>query len=139
MVGVVVMSVMVVSLYMAFTQGFAVVQIARENLRGTQILQEKMETMRLYSWDQINSNGFIPATFQANFYDTTSGTNCGVVYNGTTSINPSPMTNNEAYAANHRLIVISVNWTSAGLQRTRTMTSLVSSNGLHNYIWAQKN
>jgi Tfp pilus assembly protein PilV len=46
-----------VTLYIAIAQGFAATQVARENLRATQILQEKMETIRLYGWDQINVPG----------------------------------------------------------------------------------
>ena len=45
------------------TSGFFTMQLARENVRATQILLEKVETIRLYDWDQINSNGFIPPTF----------------------------------------------------------------------------
>ena len=50
LVAMVVLGIMFVSLYSGFSSGFAVVQLARENLRATQILQEKMETIRLYTW-----------------------------------------------------------------------------------------
>ncbi len=40
MVGVAIMSVMFLTLYLGFTQGFGVVQSSRENLRATQILQQ---------------------------------------------------------------------------------------------------
>src|SRR6185503_1247306 len=97
MIAVAVMAVMFISLYLGFTQGFAVIQLARENLRATQVLQEKMETVRLYTWEQINTAGFIPATFTAPFYATGSGTNQGIIYSGTVAISNPAMA--ESYAA----------------------------------------
>ena len=45
LVAVSLVGIMFVSLYSGISSGFAVVQLARENLRATQILQEKMETI----------------------------------------------------------------------------------------------
>jgi type II secretory pathway pseudopilin PulG len=135
MLGVAVMAVMFVSLYMGFTQGFAVIQLARENLRATQILQEKMETIRLYTWEQINpaiSPGFVPPTFTAHFYPA-GGTNQGVVYNGTVTIGNAPLS--ESYAGDLKQVDVQVTWTSGNVQRSRTMQTLVSRYGLHNYIY----
>src|SRR5947207_10220837 len=80
-----------VTLYLGMTQGFGIIQVARENLRATQILQEKMETIRLYTWSQITSNGFIPSAFQATFYPAGTQTNQGVVYQGTVTITNAPI------------------------------------------------
>ena len=44
-IAVVAVGILITTLYVAFTQGFAIIQVARENLRATQILQEKMETL----------------------------------------------------------------------------------------------
>src|SRR5882672_783086 len=55
--------VVVVALYLGISSGFSIIRLARENLRATQIMVEKMETVRLYNWDQINSNGCIPRAF----------------------------------------------------------------------------
>src|SRR5207237_602455 len=63
-----IMVILFVSLYGGISSGFAVVNLARENLRANQIIVEKMETVRLYNWDQINSNGFLPPTFTAPFF-----------------------------------------------------------------------
>src|SRR5262245_56428237 len=67
MVGVAIFGVIAVSLYAAVTFGFNSVQMARENLRATQIMLEKMEVIRLYSWDEITQPGFIPSTFEATY------------------------------------------------------------------------
>src|SRR5205807_1182296 len=49
------------------TTGTLTMRMTRENLRATQIMLEKVETIRLYNWDQVTTN-FIPATF-TNSYD----------------------------------------------------------------------
>ena len=80
-----VLAIMFVSLYSGFSAGFAVIQLARENLRATQILQEKMETIRLYTWDQINTPGFMPTNFVESFYSV--GTNSSsMTYTGRVTI-----------------------------------------------------
>ena len=63
LIAVVGVGILMVTLYAAISQGFAIIQTARENLRATQVLQEKMETMRVYNWDQITTPGFVPSTF----------------------------------------------------------------------------
>ncbi len=133
MIGVAVMAVMFISLYLGFTQGFAVIQLARENLRATQVLQEKMETVRLYTWDQLNTAGFIPATFTAPFYATGTQSTGGLIYNGTVSISNPAMA--ESYAGDMKQIDVQLTWTSGSVQRLRTMRTLVSRYGLHNYIY----
>src|SRR5262249_43999527 len=57
-----VLGFMLVSLYAGFSSGFAVVRVARENLRATQILEERMEVIRLFRWEEV-APGFIPTNF----------------------------------------------------------------------------
>src|SRR5439155_14614816 len=61
--GVALTGFMFVSLYGGISSSFAVTQLARENLRGTQIMLERMEGIRLYNWDQLCYSNMIPATF----------------------------------------------------------------------------
>jgi type II secretory pathway pseudopilin PulG len=125
------------ALYAGITYGFTVLVIARENLRATQILMEKMETIRLYNWDQINSNGFIPTEFVVPFSATNMGTNfgtsSGVLYYGTMTITDAPVT--EVYGVDMRFVTVTVHWESNRQPRTRTMSTLVSRYGLQNYIY----
>ena len=95
-------------------------------------MEEKLETLRLYNWNQINSNGFIPSQFSASFYPAGS-TNVGVSYNGTMIITNFPTT--ESYSTNMRLVILTVTWTSGQSQRTRQMQSAVARYGLQNYIY----
>ena len=58
------LGVMASGIFGSFRYGFFTLQLVRENQRATQIILEKVETIRLYSWDQIQpTNNFIPATF----------------------------------------------------------------------------
>src|ERR1043166_7982733 len=43
------------------------VKFARETVRATQIMEEKLDPIRLYSWDQITTPGFITNQFYAPF------------------------------------------------------------------------
>src|ERR1051325_5504956 len=85
MVACAILAIMVVSLFGGISFGFSNITIARQNLRATQIALEKMEIVRMYSWEQVNSNGFVPRTFTAPCFPVTNGgdTNGGVVYYGT--------------------------------------------------------
>jgi Tfp pilus assembly protein PilV len=133
MVAVVVLAIMFVSLYSGFSAGFAVIQLARENLRATQILQEKMETIRLYTWEQINTPGFVPTNFVDTF--SASGTNGGgsMSYTGRVTIARPVIT--ETYSNELKAVRINLQWVSAGVLRNREMQTLVTRNGLQNYIY----
>lgn len=132
MIAILITSVMFVSLYLGFSQGFGVIQVARENLRATQILQEQMETVRLYTMDQINDPNVVPRTFDAPFFPT-GQTNSGLIYKGTIDVTAPPAS--ESYPADLRLVVVRINWTSGTVPRQREMRTLVSRYGLHNYVF----
>ena len=126
-----IIGIVFVALLAGFTSGFSVIRLARENVRATQILQEKMETVRLYNWDQINTAGFIPTSFTNSFDPTNSSK--GVIYRGTLTITNAPLT--ETYTNKIRQVIVDLNWTSGNVNRSRRMTTLVSRNGLQNYIY----
>ena len=67
-----VMGMAAVAFYAGVSWGFGVVQVARENLRATQVLAEKMDTFRLYTFEQVTSNSFIPTTFISSYYGATN-------------------------------------------------------------------
>ena len=132
LVAVVLLGIMFVSLYSGFSAGFAVMQLARENLRATQILQEKMETIRLYTWDQINTPGFIPTNFVESFYAV--GTNGNSMnYTGTVRIAQAPVST--PYSNELKQVKIVLEWVSADVLRSRQMQTYVTRHGLQNYIY----
>jgi hypothetical protein len=111
------------------------VRLAREDLRATQILVEKMETIRLYNWDQITSPTFILKNFKVP-YDTTipSGAKTqGLEYHGKMTI--SQFTDALSYADNLRLVTLELKWTSGNMQRRREISTYVCQTGIHNYLY----
>jgi prepilin-type N-terminal cleavage/methylation domain-containing protein len=134
MIAMAVLGFMIVSLYAAFSSGFAVLRVARENLRATQILEERMEVLRLIRFDDALP-GFIPTNFTAAFYinNTNSMIAGGFDYTGRVSILKSPVT--ESYAADLRMVRIDLTWKSGNVVRTREMTTFISKYGLQNYIY----
>lgn len=120
--------------YLNLGQGFATMDESRENLRATQILSQQMEIIRLYTWTQINTSGFVPTNFTAAFNPVGSHVTNGPVFNGTITITNTSMTEN--YASNHVLVTVALNWTSANnISHHRQMSTIVSQYGLHNYFY----
>lgn len=131
LIGVSLFGILFLSLYGGISSGVAVIRSSRENLRATQVMLEKMETIRLYNWDQLNQTGFIPATFTAPYWP--ADTNSGLQYQGTMTIADVPFS--EAYSADMRQVTVTVNWYSGATQHQRRMRTFVSRFGLQNYIY----
>lgn len=107
------------------------VRMAQENDRATQILIEKTESIRLYNWDQISSNGFIPTNFTI-AYDPES-TNLGTLYNGTMAIDSA--STGTSYSNDLKSITVRISWQTGALQRRRELTTYVSRYGLEDYVY----
>jgi hypothetical protein len=135
LISVIVCSIVFVSLYTGMSSGFGFVELTRQNLRGTQILEEKMETIRLYRWDQINTPGFIPTNFVDTFYPVLTQATSGLSYTGTVTIANAPIT--EYYADAMKQVTVELNWKSGKALRKRQMTTFVSQYGLQNYIYGR--
>ena len=114
------------------TSGFFTMQMARENLRATQIMLEKVETIRLYTWQQVTNVGFIP-TYFTNRYDPNSTNSQGLKYFGSMVITNAPV--GTSYSDNMKQLNITINWTTGQLPRTRTFTTYIAKNGLQTYIY----
>src|SRR5437016_7644737 len=81
LVAVFLLGTLTVALFGAFSSGLAIVQLERENLRATQILVQKMETVRLFTWSQlINATNKFTSTF-TDYYNP-AATNKGTMYQG---------------------------------------------------------
>lgn len=114
------------------------VQLSREELQATQVMVERLDTLRLYSWEKLTTADYIPATFQMAIYPDSSGstavgTNRSPTFNGTVSIASSGLS--ESYAGDVRLVTVSLNWTNSGLSRTRSMFTYVARYGLQNFVY----
>lgn len=132
MVAILAVAVSIVSLYTGLSCGFAAVETSRESLRATQVMLEKLETVRLYSWSQLNTPGFMPTNFSAPFNPATNATG-GFNYQGTITVANAPVS--EGYSNDLKQVTVTVTWTAANVSRTRSMSTLVSQYGLQNYIY----
>ena len=131
-----VVGIVVMALYGGITSSFLIIRIARENLRATQIMLEKMEVMRLCTWDQVNSNGFIPSTFTASYYTKNSTNLTGVIYDGRITIAPvTALQINGSYNDDMRKITVDVGWTTQNQNHTRQISTYVSRYGIQNYLF----
>ena len=130
-----------VSLYGGMSTGFAVTQASRENLRATQIMLEYMEGIRLYNWDQLcYSNWGVPGTFTRSYYPlATTNESRGITYYGTVILTNANLNPSAAYSGNMRSVMVTINWTNAGISHTRTMGTYVARNGMQNYVFASTN
>jgi hypothetical protein len=136
LMGVAIMGVMFVSLYGGMSSGFALTQLARENLRGTQIMLERMEGIRLYNWNQLVFSNMVPTTFTNYYYPlATNGESKGIVYYGTMTITNQGLNPSVTYSDLVRTIVVSINWTNSMIPRSRSMSTIVAKNGIQNYVY----
>ncbi|HVK57380.1 MAG TPA: hypothetical protein VM735_01260 [Candidatus Kapabacteria bacterium] len=135
LVSVAVCSFVFVSLYAGIAQSTTSLQRARERLRGTQILTEKLEVVRLYNWDQVNTAGYIPTSFSDYQYPSsdTNQPGKGVRYTGTIAIGAADV--HPAYTNTMRKLVASVSWVSAGITNTQRMETLISEFGVQRYVY----
>lgn len=130
---VVVLATVAIAFYAALSSGFAVVQSARENLRATQIMTQKLEAVRLCRWDQLGNFSFVEP------YDPI-GTNRGTLFSGTVMTNAASIVPDTcAYKPNMRQVTVTLTWTNTAGPRpmtcTRQMKTNVARYGLQNYIW----
>jgi type II secretory pathway pseudopilin PulG len=125
------------SLFAGLGSGFSLIQVTRENLRATQVLLERMETIRLYRWDQITDDTFIPKTFTNYFYPdalTTGGG--GIRYTGTIAVTTVSADVPAAYRDEMRQVRVQVGWMSGRTPRQREMVTYTSRHGMQNYVYS---
>ena len=136
LMGLSIMGVMFVSLYSGISYGYALTNNTRQDERATQILAERMEIVRLLSWDQItNTSGYLPQAFADTYYanNVTNTPSGPVIYSGTVTVT-LPATG-ETYSNDLRQIQIAVTWTTGALTHRRQMSTVVSPYGLQKYMY----
>jgi prepilin-type N-terminal cleavage/methylation domain-containing protein len=129
-----VIGVLVLVLYSAIANSAAMTRNCQENSRVTQILSDKMDTVRLYNWAQINvSNNFLLTNFTVGI-DPLVPTSKSY-YTGSISVVQAPLT--ERYKSNLLEVSVTVNWVTGKRPQTRSMTTYVTRYGLNSYITHQ--
>ena len=124
------------ALLAGLTWNTSTIKFARESVRATQIMEEKLDTIRLYSWDQITTPGFITNQFYEAFFPTNalSGPQeLGVTYTGSITLATSPLA--EGYSSNMMRITIDLYWPSNPQVRHAQMSTFVSKYGMQGYIY----
>jgi hypothetical protein len=129
---------MMTALYSGLTFGFATVKLAREDLRATQILLQRLETLRLCDFSSIPTGSF------TDYFDPTGATNgnSGTIYTITIATNAptsSDMPVQPVYYMNQmRKVTVTATWTNANQLRTRTLQTYASSKGIESYVYNHK-
>jgi prepilin-type N-terminal cleavage/methylation domain-containing protein len=138
LVAIAVIGIMVISLYAGFSSGFAIVRLSREEVRASQIIQDKLEAIRLCTWSQLDA---FPTSFQASLdpFATNKGPQ-RIVYWGTVSLAaPETIPDNAPYKPDLRQVTIAVTWTnhggSAPVTHTNRLSTLVARYGSQNHAW----
>src|SRR6266542_2333930 len=126
------LGLIVLAVYGAITSGMGTVRMARENLRATQILLDKMEAIRLYNWDQVNSD-FIRPSFIVNYDVTNPGTNSGILYYGSVTLEPANTAT--SYSDDLKLVTVRLNWKTGQIARSRELSTYVCRTGIQSYIY----
>jgi type II secretory pathway pseudopilin PulG len=112
------------------------VHLARENLRATQLMAEKLDTIRLYGWKQLTNETYIKESFNLPLHPpdplSPPQTN-SAVYEGAIYIESAPIT--EVYGKDLRLVTVELKWKTGELERHRSMSTLVSRYGTYKYIY----
>ena len=143
-VGLSILIVVAVSLFAGMSASFGVTQVTRENLRATQIMLERMEVLRLYTWNELNYSNMIPATSTTSYYPmAASGQSTGITYGVNLTITNATMNPSTTYADRMRAIKVTVTWTNYygsvkktnQLVRSRSMTTYTARDGIQNYVY----
>lgn len=132
---IVLVSVLFVTIYGAINGSISLVRFCQENERVTQILSDKLDTIRLYNWNQLTNSGFIPTTFTApldGLNTNSSARQC----TGTVTIANAPVAGR--YRADVMEVTVQVKWTSGSRPQSRSMTTYVAKYGLQDYIMRSK-
>jgi len=143
-VGVCILIVVLVTLFAGMSASFGVTQVSRENLRATQIMLERMETVRLYTWNQLLYSNMIPATTTTSYYPlSSSGESTGITYRVNFALAGAAMNPSATYSDRLRAVTVSVWWTNYygskrqtnALVRSRSMTTYSARDGVQNYVY----
>jgi type II secretory pathway pseudopilin PulG len=153
-IGMLVVGILVTALYGVISNGMRTEQWNREDLRATQVLIEKMDQLRVISWDQLVDATIVPRTFEATLNPeetpalrvrlisggggvtnkvVVNGPDKGsMIFLGTLLVTDAPA--GTTYSSEMKQVTVTLNWTSAsGQPRSRSFTTFVARYGMQNY------
>lgn len=131
-------------LFAGLRLGLQTVDATQDELAATRIMTEKLDTIRLYSWDKVVVPGYIPAKFTEQhlgagvMVNLLGSSQRGITYHGTTTIQTNSAVAagmHASYRSNVCFVEVSLAWTNGSGPHTANMSSLISKNGLQNYVY----
>ncbi|SRR6266566_743894 len=129
-----IIAIMCLGLVGSLSYGFYTMGTTRENQRATQIMLETVETIRLYNWSQVNSNGFIPSTFSGVYDPQAPVGQQGITYYGTITTGNANV-GGPAVNTNLMLMNVTMNWTNRGIAHVRRASTFIARDGIQNYVY----
>jgi prepilin-type N-terminal cleavage/methylation domain-containing protein len=132
-----ILGILMIVFFAGYAQGYFELNTSREDLRATQILTQKAETIRLCTWTNLLS---LPTTF-VDYYTDSSATNGQVAtYYGTISVSaPTNISSAATYYDDIKLVTIGVTWTNYLRERPvahyRQIQTMAAKNGMVNYLF----
>jgi prepilin-type N-terminal cleavage/methylation domain-containing protein len=127
---------MLTALYACFASGFSIMKVTREDLRATQILLQRMETIRVADYTKLTNSVNFPTNTTVYFDEENAASgNGGTPYTVTFSAKklPSPKPQSQFYT-NMLEVTVGASWKSGKVQRSRSMQTYVSRQGLQQYV-----
>jgi hypothetical protein len=136
LIAVLLAALMLVALYGCFASGFSMMRVSREDLRATQIILQRMERLRLCTFDQVQNPNINPPIVMEYFdpvnKDKGGG---GVGYTVTFTSSYPPMgTVPLAYRTNMLLVTVKASWISGKNKCNRSMQTYVTRDGIEGYV-----
>jgi hypothetical protein len=126
---------MLPTLYAGLASGFSMMQVTRENLRATQIIVQRMEAVRLASYQTIQDQTAWP-TNTTEYYCPSGQANGsgGTAYTVSYNCAPGPASLPPSYRSNVVLVTVTAAWKSGNVQHSRSMQSYVARYGMQRYV-----
>jgi hypothetical protein len=144
-------AVIFMTLYAGISNSFSLLNVARANLRATQIMVSRLEGLRLCAWgngtnqlSQLFNTNIVPTRFTDYFYPqgiSGNTNNHGATYTGIMKVEPNAALDPPASYSNQMArVTVTVTWTDGiagqAITHTRSMSTYVAQNGEQNYIFS---
>lgn len=119
--------------FLAFASGYALMTVTREDLRATQIMLQRMESVRLAGFTQLSDTNKYP-TSVTQYYDESGSTNRGVAYTVTHQLATGLTALPPTYRSNVTEVTVGISWQSGTTTRRRDMKTYVARYGIQSYV-----
>ena len=136
LVAILMSAIMLPALFTGLAFAFSSMQAMRENLRATQIIVQRMESLRLAPYKTLQDPAAYPTNAIEYFSPSGQATGKGgTAYTITYNWAPGPSSLPPSYRTNVMLVTVTAAWKSGNAaERTRSMQSYVARYGIQRYV-----